>query len=58
MIRGLEHLSHEKRARGSLGKRRLQGDFMAHASTQRGLAAKPERDFLQGCVEIGQGDMD
>ncbi|KAK4821961.1 hypothetical protein QYF61_004965 [Mycteria americana] len=56
MIRGLEHLSCEDRLMGlfSLEKRRLGGDLTAACQYLKGPTGKLERDFLQGCVVIGQ----
>jgi len=59
MIRGLEYLSYEDRLRElglfSLEKRRLQGDLRAAFQYLKGPTGRMERDFLQGCVAIGQG---
>ena len=59
MIRGLEHLSYEDRLRElglfSLEKRRLWGDILAALQYLKGPTGRVERDFLQGCVGIGQG---
>jgi len=61
VVRGLEHLSYEERQRElemfSLEKRRLQGEFIVSFQYLKGPTSKLERDFLQGCVGIGQGGM-
>jgi len=41
----------------SLEKRRLRGDLRAVFQYLKGAYRKMERDFLQGCVVIGQGGM-
>ena len=61
MIRRLEYLSYEDRLKElglfSLEKRRLWGDCIATFQYLKGPTGRMERDFLQGCVVIGQEGM-
>jgi len=61
MIRGIEHVSSEKRLRVfglfSLEKRRLRGLLTVTFQYLKRPMRKLERDFLQGQVVIGQGVM-
>jgi len=57
--RGQHEANYEDRLRElglfSLEKRRLQGDLIAAFQYLQGPTGRLERDFLQGCVVIGQG---
>ena len=52
-------ISYEDRLRElglfSLEKRRLQGDLIGAFQYLKGPTGRMERDFLRGCVVIGQG---
>jgi len=59
MIRGLKYLSYKDRP-GELGCsawRRLRGDLLAAFQHLKDPTERMKRDFLQGCVVIGQGGM-
>jgi len=61
MIRGMEHLSYEKRLRElglfSQEKKMLWADLIAALQYVKGPTRKPTRGILQGHVVIGQGGM-
>lgn len=61
MIRGLEHLFYDDMQRESglfsLEKRKFQGDLRAGFQYLKGATEEEERDFLQGHVEIEQGEI-
>jgi len=59
MMGGLENFCYDERLRElrlfSLEKKRLREDLIAAFHYLKGPTSKPESDFLQGHVVIGQG---